>query len=158
VPRRLDLLTVAACAAVGAGLWLLFGVLLDPVREDCNTSLRPGAYRDAMVPAHLAAVAVLSACLWWSSDRSGRIVLVTVWVYALACVLRPGLIVPPAFVAVFAAVPVGGALVLGVALHVAVSRRLRPVHAASLAWGMLVLGVPASVGYAWLGGASAFCF
>jgi hypothetical protein len=131
---------------VGLGLWLLFAVLLEPVRTvSCNTSLIDGPYKSAMVPAHLLAAAVLS----WRIGRSRW--LLAVWAVIVACLVFPALLSLIVTVAVFVAP------LVGVALAIAAIANLRAV-APVLPWACLVLGLPASVGYVWLAGANPFCF
>ena len=157
--RRTTLTTVAACGAVAAGLWLLFGVLLEPVREGCNTSLIDSPYATALVPAHLIGAAVLTTVL-----RRPRGVLIAVWVVIAVCLVLPGIFGVIGFAAVFAGPLIGIPALLALAIGAAVNAR-RPDRwakfapmATALAWGVLLLGLPASVSYAWLEGASAFCF
>ena len=159
--RRTTLTTVAACGAVGAGLWLLFGVLLEPVRDGCNTSLIDSPYATALVPAHLAAAGVLTVVLW---TRAPRAALFAVWVVIAACLVFPGLFGWIGFVAVFAGPLLGLPALVALAIGAAVSAR-RPDRweklatiSTVLAWGALLLGLPASLATAWLEGASPFCF
>jgi hypothetical protein len=90
------------------------------------------------------------------------------WVYIGACWAEHELFTPAGFVGVFGGPSVGlaGLAILAVmTVLVARSRAPRELrwrrHAAAaqvLLWGSLVLGLPASLGYAWLSGADAFCF
>jgi hypothetical protein len=159
--RRTTLTTVAACAAAAAGLWLLFGVLLEPVRDGCNTSLVDSPYKTWLVPAHLAAAGLVTAALW---RRGPRPVLIAVWVVIAACLVVPGLFSVIGFVAIFAGPLIGlpALFALAIAALVTVPRpdrwaRFAPM-ATVLGWGALALGIPASLGYYWLEAVSVFCF
>lgn len=159
-------------------LLVTFWVLLAPVEDSgCNTALLPSDFRDALAPVHLAAAVVLSACLWaLGAARRGAetpggatlVVLGAVWVYIGACWADHDLFGVAGFVGVFGGPTVGlvGLFALGVR-SLALSRSPAPAderwrrHALSaqvLVWGCLLLGLPASIGYAWLRGADAFCF
>jgi hypothetical protein len=65
-------LFVAAATLLAVGV--LFGAVLDPVvPEGCTTGLYPGAYGDALVPAHAAAFVVLVGLgCWLGARRDGR--------------------------------------------------------------------------------------
>ena len=172
--RRTSLILVAACAGVAGGLWLLFSVILEPVASDgCNTSLIDGPYKSAMVPTHVAAAAVLSWALWHQAQATGRLVdvtrggLIAVWSVVVLCVVVPGAAGILGFVGVFGGPLIGipGLLALAVATAVTFLRTrgrgdweaYAPMTRV-LGWGALLLGVPGSIGYAWLEGANPFCF
>src|SRR3954452_1384296 len=178
--RRATLWSTAVCAGVFAVLLVTFGLVLSPVDLDdggCNTSLAPSAFRDALGPLHLLAAIVISASIWaLAAARRGRdrpgtptlVVLGAAWVYIGACWAEHDLFTPAGVVGVFGGPSVGlaGLAILAVTtVLVARSRAPRELrwrrHAAAaqvLLWGALVLGLPASLGYAWLSGADAFCF
>jgi hypothetical protein len=169
--RRSTLLAVAACAAVGAMLWLLFGLLLEPVRSTgCSTRLADGPYRTALGPAHVVAAAVLSWAIWQLAVRTGRgpratrRTLVALWILVAICVVIPGVAGVIAFVGIFAGPFVGIPLLVAVAIAALANLRAQErwrrfaAMATVLAWGSLVIGVPASLAYAWLDGVSLFCF
>jgi hypothetical protein len=172
--RRTSLIVVAACGAAAFGLVLVFSVLLEPVDYGgCNTGLIDGPYKSAMVPAHLAATAVLTWALWQQARRTGQLVtatrwvLIAVWVIVAASLIVPGGATLIGFVGVF-----GGQLIaLPTLLVLAVSAlavffrthgrggwdAYAPMTRV-LGWNALLLGVPGSIGYYWLEGASPFCF
>jgi hypothetical protein len=159
--RRSTVTMVAACAAAAAGLWMLFGVALEPVRSGCNTGLIDSPYATWLVPAHLAAAGLLTAVLW---PRGPRPALVAWWVLAAACAAVPGLFGVIGFVAIFAGPLIGvpALLALGIVVAVHAPRpdrwaKFAPM-ATALGWGALVLGVPTSLAYAWLDAVSVFCF
>jgi hypothetical protein len=168
--------------AIAAGLVVVtFWVALDPVVEearDCSTNLLPSAFKSALVPVHLLALAIVSAAVWSlgaarsAAMRPGRptiAALAAVWVYVAACLFAPDLFGIAALVGVFGGPTVGLAalLVLAVrALMTAHSTSLPPEDrwrdyastTLALGWGALLLGIPASLSYAWLRGADPFCF
>jgi hypothetical protein len=159
--RRSTLTMVAACAAAATGLWLLFEVLLEPVRSGCNTGLIDSPYSTWLVPAHLAAASLLTAVLW---PRGPRAVLGAWWVLAAACVVIPGLFGVIGFVALFAGPLIGIPALIALAIVAAVHAprpdrwaKFAPM-ASVLGWGALVLGIPTSLAYAWLDAVSVFCF
>jgi hypothetical protein len=176
--RRATAGSLMAAVLVAACLVVTFAVLLHPPEPvSCNTSLLDSPFRTALVPVHLAAAAVLSLCLWVLSahGRGARIpgrptlwALAGVWAYALASVAEHDLFGVIGMVAVVAAPTIGlVALVVLIVRALLVERSAAPPrarwldHARStqlLLWGGLVLGLPASVSYAWLSGASFFCF
>jgi hypothetical protein len=170
--RQLTLLPLAIGALTLAGVVVLFQSILEPVRDGCNTSLIPSTFASALVPAHLAAAAVLAACIWTvSGPRPGpwtRRGLAAVLTFALVCVVAPGVFELVGFVAVFAAPILGSLAVLALAIRALLTAGSSLAHAERagvyaqtarwLLWLGLVLGLPASVAYAWLSGASAFCF
>jgi hypothetical protein len=124
------------------------------------------------VPVHLAAAVVLAGCIWAASGpRPGpwtRRGLAATLTFALVCVVVPDVFGIVGFVAVFAAPTVGSAAVLALLIRAVVTARSgwapaerARAHAGTargLLWLGLLLGLPASVSYAWLSGASAFCF
>lgn len=156
------------------GLGMLFGVLLHPVvPERCTTGLYPGAYGDALVPAHLAAFVVLLAlAAWVGAARSGRR-----WPPVRAAAGPAGvLVLAGAFVAwpslgvvllVLGPLAAFALLVRGL-LEVLATRRAgvddrerwrrhaRVVEAGLFAALLLVL--PSMFAFAWLNGSGLFCF
>ena len=170
--RQPTLLPFAIGALALAGVVVLFQSILEPVRDGCNTSLVPSTFESALAPAHLAAAGVLAACIWViSGPRPGpwtRRGLAAALTYALVSVAVPELFEPIGFVAVFAAPTVGLLAVLALAIRALVTAgsSLAPAERARayaqtarwLLWLGLVLGLPASVAYAWLSGVSVFCF
>jgi hypothetical protein len=170
--RRLPLLPLAVGAFALAGVVVLFQSILVPVRDGCNTSLVPSTFATALGPAHLAAAGVLAACIWvMSGPRPGpwtRRGLVAALAFAVTSVTVPGVFEPVGFVVVFAAPTLGSAAVLALAIRgLATERSGRPraertrAHALTARWLLwlgLLVGLPASFSYAWLSGASVFCF
>ena len=158
--RRTTLVAFGTCLGVGLVLWLLFFVALEPQESSgCNTSLLDGFYKDALVPAHLFAALVLSAVLW-RDDRWTRRGLAAVWLVIAICLAFPDVFGPIALVAVFAAPLLGIPALIALGISAALKPqwpRLAPM-ATVLTWGCLVLGLPASISYAWLEGANPFCF
>src|SRR3954454_11896103 len=77
---------IGALALVG--VIALFQVVLEPPdRIPCSSELAPGTFREALVPAHLAAAAILWGCLWErGATRRG---LAAVAALALARVATP---------------------------------------------------------------------
>ena len=166
--RQPTLLPLAIGALALAGVIVLFQSILEPARYDgCNTSLVPSTFASALVPAHLAAAVVLAACIWvvsgprpgpWTS--SGLAAALT---YALASVAVPDLFQLVGFVAVFVAPTLGSLAVLALLVRAVVTApaeraRAHAQTARWLLWLGLLLGLPASLSYAWLSGANAFCF
>ena len=170
--RQQTLLPLAVGALAFAGVLVLFQSILEPVRDGCNTSLVPSAFASALVPVHLAAAAVLGGCIWViSGPRPGpwtRRGLAAVLAYALVSVAVPDLFEPLGFVAVFAAPTVGSLAVLALLIRALVTARsgrdraerarAHAQTARGLLWLALLLGLPASLAYAWLSGVSVFCF
>jgi hypothetical protein len=84
------------------------------------------------------------------------------------CVVLPDLFELVGFVAVFAAPTLGSVAVLALLIRTVVTSRSdwapaerARAHAETARWLLwlgLLLGLPASLSYAWLSGASAFCF
>ena len=170
--RQPTLLPLAVGALAFAGVVVLFQSILEPVRDGCNTSLIPSTFATALVPAHLAAAAVLAACIWVvSGPRPGpwtRRGLAAALAFAVVCVAVPDIFEPVGFVVVFTAPTLGSAAVLALLIRALVTARseMAPGERARtyaqtarwLLWLGLLLGLPASVTYAWLSGASVFCF
>jgi len=78
--------------AIGAlallGVVALFQLVLEPPEKiDCSSELAPGTFRDTLVPAHLAAAAILIGCL--SELGANRRGLAAVAVFALVSVVVP---------------------------------------------------------------------
>jgi hypothetical protein len=176
--RTATVATAGACAVVAGVLLVTFwGLLTPPPGDGCNTSLRPSTFRDALGPIHLAGALVLSACLWAlgtvrrESTTPGPLtllVLAAVWVYIGVCWKENELFGFAGFVGVFLGPTIGlvGLVVLGVRT-VAVERspkhpeqrwRRHAATAQTLVWGCLLLGLPASMSFAWMRGADPFCF
>jgi hypothetical protein len=146
----------AIVLAVGAlallAVVLLFQLLLEaPPSVSCSTSLGPGAFSTLLVPAHLAAAAVLWGCLFRLGANRGA--LAAAAAYALACLVVPGLFVLVAWPAV-ALAPLIGLVAVAALLRAALDAR----HARGALWIGLLFALPANLGYAWLSGASPFCF
>ena len=170
--RRTTLLPLAVGALALGGVVVLFQSILEPVRDGCNTSLVPSTFATALVPAHLAAAAVLAACIWAMSgpdpDPWTRRGLAAALLYALASAAVPALFAPVGFVIVFTAPILGSLAVLAMAIRtLATMRSGWPAderareHARTACWLLwlgLLLGLPASLSYAWLSAASVFCF
>ena len=164
---------------VFGALALLFGALLDPGRdaESCTTGLRPGAYADAIVPAHLVAFAALAALVAWLSaqrsprGRPGRVTLAALAaaaLFALAATVDHSLMGWPALAALVFAFPIGALAAAAALTNVllvlrsrrgpadAWARHAAAAHAA--AWLAIVVGLPAALAGAWTNGAGLFCF
>jgi hypothetical protein len=148
------------------GVVALFQVVLEaPPSRPCTTSLAPGPFAAALVPAHLAAAAILIGCLYeLGASRRG---LAAVMVFVLACFVTPvfGLI---GWVVVIVGPPIGalavGALLINTAIVVRVVRDPAERRAAltgsarAALWVGLLLVLPANLAFAWLSGVSLFCF
>jgi hypothetical protein len=174
--RRATLLCVGTSVSALAALAVLFGAVLEPVDTGgCSTSPAPGAYRDALVPAHVVAAAAIGAgVLELRRRRGGSGVRRARWALGAAAsaaaifVVWPGLFGPVAMVAMVAAVALGPVLALALAARTGflLRRDARRAtawddHARSaelLGWAALLVGVPASFGFAWVNAASLFCF
>jgi hypothetical protein len=176
--RRTTVVSITVSGLVTASLLVTFRVLLHPVHSDgCTTSLLASPFKTALVPAHLAAAAALSVCVWMLSARRRRRrlpakptlwVLSAAWVYALASVIDHDLFGPTAMASVLAAPTFGllGLLMLVLRTVVALrSAQLTPTrwqqHAFAtqvLLWGAFLIGLPAHLTHAWLSGANFFCF
>jgi hypothetical protein len=176
--RRTTVASLTVGVLVAAGLVVTFWLLLHPVQSDgCTTSLLASPFKTALVPAHLAAAAALSVCVWMlsASRRRRRLpakptvwFLSAAWVYELASVIDHELFGPAAMASVIAAPTVGllGLLMLVLRTVVALrSPQLAPTrwqhHAFAtqvLLWGAFLIGLPANLTYAWLSGANFFCF
>jgi hypothetical protein len=137
--RSATLASLLAALGVAGVLGLTFGVLLHPLEvSGCNTSLPDSDFRTALAPVHVLAGAVLSGRLWVLSARRPRgglpgrptlLGLVAVWAY------------------------------VGASQRPDDSRWSDHARSAQfLLWGALLLGLPASLAYAWLTGAKPFCF
>jgi hypothetical protein len=170
--RRPTLLPLAIGALALAGVVLLFQSILEPVRDGCNTSLIPSTYASALAPAHVVVAIVLAGCIWvLSGPRPGpwtRRGLAAALTYALASAVVPGIFQLVGFAAAFVAPTLGAAALLALLIRMLLTARSGrpPAERAEaqartarwLLWGGLLLGVPASAAYAWLGAASPFCF
>jgi len=161
----------AIAFAVGAlallGVIALFQLVLEPPdRIDCSSELAPGTFRDTLVPAHLAAAAVLIGCLYeLGANRRG---LAAVAVFALVSVAVPAGFVVVGFAAmllaqllIYLAIP--ALLICTVVvlrwLRDPVERRATLVSNARVAlWLGLTVALPANLAFAWLSGVSLFCF
>ena len=173
--RRAALACLAVSAAAFAALWALFGAVL-PVSDDpgCSTGIPPGAYRDAFAPAHMLAAGAIGAAVLrlHAVRRGGRrawavLLLAAVAACALVSFLWPAPIALVALVAMGASVTLGPALGVTLAIRAALVVRREgaqgawPAHAASIelaGWFALVIGIPATLGFAWVNAASLFCF
>jgi hypothetical protein len=171
--RQPTLLPFAVGALAFAAVVVLFQSILEPAKSDgCNTSLIPSTFATALVPVHVAAAVVLAGCIWMvSGPRPGpwtRRGLAAALTFALVSVVVPGVFAPVGFVVVFAAPLLGLLAVLALSIRTLLTARssLGPAeragaHAQTARWALwlgLLLGLPASLSYAWLSGASAFCF
>ncbi len=150
------------------GVIVLFQMVLEPPdRIPCNSELAPGTFRETLVPAHLAAAAILIGCLYeLGANRRG---LVAVAVFALVSVVVP---------AGFALVGFAAMLAMQMLIYIAIpallictvvvlrwlrddpaERREALVSNARIAlWLGLTVALPANLAFAWLSGASLFCF
>jgi hypothetical protein len=147
------------------GVVARFQVVLEPPPSGpCTTSLARGPFRATLVPAHLAAAAILGGCLWeLGANRRG---LAAVAAFALACFVTPifGLV---GWVAVIVAPTIGALAVGALLIHTAIvmhsvrdpaERRAALTGSARTAlWLGLVLVLPANLAFAWLSGVSVFC-
>jgi hypothetical protein len=148
LPVRPVYATVAGVAVV---LGLTFWVVLEPrSAAGCNTSLAPGAYRDALVPLHLAAAVVLGACAWFLSPRRRTAIALT----AVAVYVVASLIAEDGFVVAAIAGLVLGWPAAIVAPIAALWRRSPQI----LVWAALLLVLPGHFVAAWDRGADWFCF
>jgi hypothetical protein len=146
------------------GVVALFQVVLEPPpRIPCSSDLGPGTFRATLVPAHLAAAAILGGCLYeLGANRRG---LAAVAAFALVV---PGVFGLVGFAALLAAQMLGllaiPALLICTAIVVRsmrdpAERRAALVTNARIAlWLGLVVALPANLAYAWLSGVSLFCF
>ena len=157
--------------AIGAlallGVVALFQLVLEPPEKiDCSSELAPGTFRDTLVPAHLAAAAILIGCLYeLGANRRG---LLAVAVFALVSAVVP---------AGFALVGFAAMLAMQMLIYLAIpallictvvvlrwmrdpaERRETLVNNARIAlWLGLVVALPANLAFAWLSGVSLFCF
>jgi hypothetical protein len=158
-------LAVGALALLGV-VWLFQGVLDSPQELGCNSSLPPGTYRSAFAPAHLAVAAVLVGCLW--SLGENRTALGIAGAVAILCAVVPPVFAVIALVAVVTAPTIGSAAALVLVIRTAiVARRIREPMERRAAltqcaryslWLALVMLLPASAVFAYLRGASIFCF
>jgi hypothetical protein len=149
------------------GVYLVFHVVLEaPTSTPCSSSLAPGAFRAALVPAHLAAAAILIGCLYeLGANRRG---LVAVAVFALVSVVVPAGFALVGFAAMLAAqmliyLAVPALLICTVValrrLRDPAERRAALVSTARVAlWLGLTVALPANLAFAWLSGVSLFCF
>lgn len=165
--------------AVFGALALLFGALLEPGRdlEGCSTGLYPGTYADAVVPAHLTALAILALLAGWlsaqrsPSGRPGRrtlVALALVSVFALAATARHQLMDWPALIGLLAVFPVGALAALAALINTVLVLRSgappargweRHARLAQLAaWLAIGVGLPATLAGVWTNGAGLFCF
>ena len=165
--------------AVFGALALLFGVVLEPGEGPGELHHGPlrGTYADAIVPAHLAAFAVLAVlAAWLSAQRSptrrpGRVTLAALAamsVFALAATVHHKLTDWPALLALIVVVPLGALAATAALINtIIVLRSKQPPeqgwarHAAlaqAAAWLALVVGLPAMLAGVWTNGAGLFCF
>ena len=170
--RQPTFLPLAVGALALAGVVVLFQAILVPVTDGCNTSLIPSTYASALAPAHVVAAAVIAACIWvLSGPRPGpwtRWGLAAALTFALVSAAVPGVFAPVGFVVAFAAPTLGLLAVVALLIRTVVTERsgrspaerarAHAQTARGLLWLGLLLGLPASFTFAWLSGASAFCF
>lgn len=149
------------------GVIALFQVVLEPPeRIPCSSELAPGTFRETLVPAHLAAAAILWGCLWeLGANRRG--------LAAVAAVALVSVVVP----VVFALVGFAAFLAVQLLIYIAIpallictvvvlrwlrdpaERRAALVTNARIAlWLGLTVALPANLAFAWLSGVSLFCF
>jgi protein-S-isoprenylcysteine O-methyltransferase Ste14 len=161
-PRtRLALLCTLATLVA---LWIAFGLVLEPEKEgSCVTGLYPGTYRDALVPAHLAAYLVLVGLIAWSHPPSSTTT-VGLGLTALLVLISPlwfGPLLLLGLVAIVLSFPAGiVAVVFGVML---VRGKGKGEHQAddlarTLIWMALLIALPATFMGAYVNGAGVFCF
>ena len=83
------------------GVIALFQVVLEPPeRIPCSSELAPGTFRETLVPAHLAAAAILFGCLWeLGANRRG---LAAVAAFALVSLVVPAVFALVGFAAFLA--------------------------------------------------------
>ncbi len=148
------------------GVVALFQVVLEAAPNGpCTTTLAPGPFKDALVPAHLAAAAILGGCLYeLCANRRG---LAAVAVFVLACFVVPifGIV---GWVAVILAPMIGLLAVVALLINTVIvvravrdpaERRAALTGSARVAlWLGLVVVLPMNLAYAWLSGVSVFCF
>ena len=145
----------------------LFQVVLEPPRADpLQHELAPGTFRETLVPAHLAAAAILGGCLWeLGANRRG---LAAVAAFALASLVVPAIFALVGFAAflavqmlIYIAIPALLICTLVVLrwLRDPAERRAALVTNARIAlWLGLTVALPANLAVAWLSGVSLFCF
>lgn len=176
--REVTLGSLAVALGVAAGLVLTFWVVLHPLDlPGCHLSLPESDFKRALVPGHLLAAVAASGCLWLvsaarrGSDMPGVATLLglgAVWAYIGLSLADLHVFAAAALVGVFGAPTFGLVIVCVVAVRaLIIGRSPVPVearwadHARSiqvLLWTGLVIGLPGSLAYAWLNGASPFCF
>jgi hypothetical protein len=149
------------------GVIVLFQMVLEPPdRIPCSSELAPGTFRATLVPAHLAAAAILVGCLY--ELGANRRALAAVAVFALVSVVVPAGFALVGFAALLAMqmliyVAIPALLICTVVvlrwLRDPVERRATLLANARIAlWLGLVVALPANLAYAWLSGVSLFCF
>jgi hypothetical protein len=167
MPAQRPAIPFAIGAVAVLGVVALFQVVLEaPSSTSCSSSLAPGTFATTLVPAHLAAAAILAGCL--SELGANRRALV-----AVAAVAFVSLVVPPGFMLIgfvamlaaqlliYIAIP---ALLIGTVVVLRwvrdpVERRATLVANARIAlWLALTVALPANLASAWLSGVSLFCF
>jgi hypothetical protein len=172
--RRVTLSSLAVVLVVAAALIVTFWVALEPVQiEGCHTRLAESTFKSALIPVHVAAMAVLAVFAWLiSARRRGRALpghptlgaLAAGWLYVAASLADHDLFGLLGLVAVVAAPTVGLLGVVALLVRTLVALRGGADwgdHAFSvqvLLWGALVIGLPANLAYAWSSGADFFCF
>jgi hypothetical protein len=164
------LASVAASVGALAALAVLFGLVLEPAQSpSCTNEPLPGAYRDALAPAHLVAAAVIAGGLWllrprrrtlWGLGAVGAFAAVSLaWADAFGIFAFLGIVFGPTVLLALA-------ILLAIQTGLAIRRRqpgddLWQRHATSaelLGWTALVAGIPAAYGFSWIHAASLFCF
>ena len=157
--------------AIGAlallGVVALFQVVLEPPeRIACSSELAPGTFRETLVPAHLAAAAILWGCLWeLGANRRG---LAVVAAFALVSLVVPALFALVGFAAflavqllIYIAIPallICTFVVLRWLRDPAERRAALVTNARIALWLGLTVALPANLAFAWLSGVSLFCF
>jgi hypothetical protein len=149
------------------GVIALFQVVLEPPdRIPCSSELAPGTFRATLVPAHLAAAAILIGCLYeLGANRRG--------LAAVAAIALVSVVVPAGFALVGFAAFLAMQLLIYIAIPallictVVVLRWLRDpaerraalvTNARIALWLGLTVALPANLAFAWLSGVSLFCF
>jgi hypothetical protein len=172
--RRATRVALLAAAATLLAVGLLFGVVLHPaVPERCTTGLYPGAYGDALVPAHAAALLVLVAlAVWLGARRDGRRrppPRAAAALGAMAAVVALGAVLPVLWLVPLVLGPLAGlALVVAGALHTLATERAglddadrwrRHARVAEAAlWTAVGLVLPGLFVAFWVHGSGLFCF
>ena len=141
-------------------LWVAFGLVLEPGEDagSCTAGLRPGAYGDALVPAHLAAYLLIAGAIAWSHPPGllTRLGLGASALVVLVSFASTGPIMILGIAGIVGALPAGVYTVI--ALVTLARGRGGEETARSLLWIALLVALPATFLGAYVNGAGLFCF